>query len=54
MDIQDTAELEPMRCHRCGRLLLRIQRRALKSHQVLEVKCKCTTFNYLIGTASSS
>ena len=45
--------LERVQCHRCGRLLCKVQSRALRPSLGLEIRCRCHAMNFLIGTPTS-
>lgn len=44
--------LVPHRCPVCGRMTCRLDPDAVKAGKMVEIKCKCGAFDYLVGDST--
>lgn len=49
-----TRELTAVRCSKCGKIICKTTLDAVRSNQVIEIKCGCNQRNYLMGAIDAA
>lgn len=49
-----TRELTAIRCSACGKIICKTTTDAVRSGQVIEIKCGCNQRNYLMGAIDAA